>query len=171
MSVAGNTIPVAELQARSKVKQPNAWIRNKNGDIIGSGFKMPKGDFGHFLGWKPESRAERSGEKKVSGARALEIAIHKQINELGNSAVKNGDMYRNMYISWGKFSNEPGREKDMLQSGMDAIKESVELGHSMGMRYLEMQYKFQLAFKNFGSISNLMKTRHEAVKKSISEVR
>jgi len=114
MSVAGKTIPVAELQARSKVNQPNAWIRNKKGDVVGSGFVMPKGDFGHFLGWKPETDSEKSGKKQVSGARALEIAIHKQINDLGAQATRNGDLYRNMYISWGKFTNEPGREAHLL---------------------------------------------------------
>ena len=45
------------------------------------------------------------------------------------------------------------------------------LGQAMGMRYLEMQYKFQLAGEQFGTLSNLMKTRSEAVKKSINEVR
>ena len=166
MDATGNLIPVSKLQQKR-----SGWVKNKKGDAIGSGFLMPKGDFAAFLGWKPETEAEKSGKKPVSGSRAIEIAIRKQIDTLGKQATRNGELYRNMYISHGRFENEPGRERDLVESGLDSIKESVELGHAMGIRYLEMQYKFQLAFKNFGTISNLMKTRHESVKKSISEVR
>jgi len=41
----------------------------------------------------------------------------------------------------------------------------------MGMQYLEMQYKFQIASTNYGAISNMMKARYETVKKSLDGVR
>lgn len=169
MTAMGQTIPIGQLMP--KTKQRSVGIRERDGTIRGGNFSIPQGDFARFLGWKAPTDKEKSGQKKMSGGRTLEVAIQKQLNELGKGAMQRGMAYRNQYISWGRFSNEPGREKDMIKSGLDAVNESVELGHAMGIRYLEMQYKFQLASKNFGSISNLMKARHESIKKAVNDVR
>ncbi len=72
----------------------------------------------------------------------------------------------------GAFDGEPGREDETPPSnGLDAMTNSVEMGSAMGMQYLEMQYKFQLASTNYGAISNMMKARYETVKKSLDGVR
>ncbi len=169
MTAMGQTIPVSQIIP--KKKERSIGLRERDGTIRGGNFSIPQGDFSRFLGWKTPTAEEKSGRKKMSGARTLEVALQKQMNELGKGAMQRGMAYRNMYISWGRFSNEPGRQKDLIKSGLDAVNESVELGHAMGIRYLEMQYKFQLASKNFGSISNLMKARHESIKKAINDVR
>ena len=147
------------------------WIRNKKGDVVGGNFTVPKGDFARFLGYRAPSKSELNGEAKVSADRVLEMAMHKSFNKLGTQSMQRGMAYRNMYISWGQYENQPGREKDMVKDGLDSIQQSVELNKASNMYYLEMQYKFQWASKSFGVISNLMKVRHESTKKSINEVR
>ncbi len=147
------------------------WIRKKNGDVVGSNFTVPKGDFSRFLGYKAPTKDEESGKQPVSSDRVLEIAMQRSMKDLGSKAMQSGSAMRNMYISHGKYENKPGREKDMIKDGMDSIQQSLELNQSSNMAYLEMQYKFQWASKSFGVVSNLMKVRNEATKKAIAEVR
>ena len=155
--------------AKASAQDRKVYITKKNGDVVGQGVTIPKGDFSRFLGMKPPTAQEAAGN--VAGFRAIEVALQKQFNQLGPNAVKNGAKYRNIAGSLGAFDNEPGREFDAAQNGLDAMKNSVEMGHAMGMQYLEMQYKFQLASTNYGAISNMMKARYETVKKSLDGVR
>ena len=155
--------------AKASAEDRKAYVTKKNGDVVGKGFSVPKGDFSRFLGMKPPSPAEQGGQ--VAGFRAIEVALQKQFNQLGRNSVKRGADYTNIGGALGAFDNEPGREMDAAQNGLDAMKNSVEMGHAMGMQYLEMQYKFQLAGTNYGAISNMMKARYETVKKSLDGVR
>jgi hypothetical protein len=155
--------------AKESAKERKAYITTKKGDVVGSGFSVPKGDFARFLGMKAPTPGETAGN--VAGFRAIEVALQKQFNQLGRGAVKNGSKYRSIGGALGAFDNEPGREMDAAKNGLDAMKDSVEMGHAMGMQYLEMQYKFQVASTNYGAISNMMKARYETVKKSLDGVR
>ncbi len=166
MTATATTMPLSQLMSE---RNRAVYIKDKRGDVVGGNYHVPKGDFARFLGFKPETKEEKQGN--VEGWRTVEIAIQKEMNKLGESAMKNGMAYRNMYIANGRFDNEPGREKDMIASGLDSINESLEVGHASGIRYLEMQYKFHLASTNFGSISNLMKARSDSIKKTINEIR
>ena len=147
------------------------FIRKRNGDLAGGNFTIPKGDFAHFLGYRKASSAEQSGETPVTADRVLELAMRQQFQKLGERSMQRGMAYRNMYVSAGRYENQPGREKDMIQDGLDSIRQSVEVNQQSNIYYLEMQYKFQWASKSFGVISNLMKVRNESTKKAINEVR
>ncbi|MEZ0315055.1 MAG: hypothetical protein ACAI38_25065 [Myxococcota bacterium] len=155
--------------AKASAEDRKVYITKKNGDVVGKGFSVPKGDFSRFLGMKAPTPQETAGN--VAGFRAIEVALQKQFNQVGRSAVKNGSKYTSIGGALGAFDNEPGREFDAAANGLDAMKDSVELGHAMGMQYLEMQYKFQVASTNYGAISNMMKARYETVKKSLDGVR
>lgn len=168
MDAFGSTIALSRLNPEQNRK---VWIKNKKGDAVGSGFLIPKADFAHFLGWKKATKEEESGKKPIDAWRTLELAIQKEMDTVGKSAVQNGERYRNLFIAPSKYENAPGREKEMLNEGVDSIQQSVEMGHATSMKYMELQYKFLLASKNFSVISNLMKVRHEAMKKSVSEIR
>lgn len=173
-----------------------SYIRAPNGDYVGNNYVVPKGDFSKHLGYDKPSQAELSGEKPLSGSRIIELALQKEMQDLGERAAKNGNSYRNIHISWGRFGGEPGRERDMLKDARDAIQAGPEkntledkvgrMGLSNGtapyfqklqdmqtssrndnIRYMEMQYKFMEMSKQEGTISNLMKTRHDAVSRSI----
>lgn len=64
-----------------------------------------------------------------------------------------------------------GEHKGVLASGMEqylsAMDKSQAKTHNDNVRYLEMQYKFQEISKQDSTISNLMKTRHDAVSRVI----
>ncbi|MBJ81119.1 MAG: hypothetical protein CMH60_07375 [Myxococcales bacterium] len=164
-----SAIPTTTVRDFAAKKQRSVSVTDKKGDVYGANFHIPKGDFARFLGFKQQTPDEKAG--KMSGARALEVAIEKEFQGLGKQAMQRGADYRNMYVSYGRYANMPGREKDMIKDGIDAINQSVEIGQSTNMRYLEMQYKFQMAGMSYGTLSNLMKARHESVKKSINEIR
>lgn len=179
----------------------NAWYKDKKtGDAVGSNFLVPKENFAHFLGWDKETAAEKSGEKKVDSERAIEIAVQAQMEELGDRSSQRTTMFRNMYISWHNYADKPGRERDLVKDGGDAVSESMEFRESHvptgalgsngstnnymqvmkdyqkesredNYRYLEMQYKFEFASKSVGVVSNLIKVRHEAVKRSMQDIK
>lgn len=169
MNAMGETMSAGEV-FRSRGKR-TVHLKGKSGNLYGGNYTIPKGDFARFLGWKPETQAEKSGEQKPQGWRTLQVAIQREMNEVGESAMQRGAAYRNLYIAWGRHTKQPGRESDFVNEGVNAMQQSVEQGHNLNMRYLEMQYKFHLAGKNFGTVSNLMKVRHESVKKAMNDVK
>lgn len=168
MNATGTTLTVEQLIGNRKDR--TATLKGKSGNLYGGNFTSPKGDFARFLGYKPESEDEKNGAK-MSATRTLEVAIQKEMKVVGEGAAERGMAYRNLYIAPGRYSNEMGRGKDMINDGLEAVNQSVERGAELNMRYLEMQYKFHLAGKNFSVVSNLMKVRHESVKKSMNDVR
>lgn len=169
MHAMGDMLPLDQVMLGQKKR--TVHLKGKSGNLYGGNYTIPKGDFARFLGWKPETEAEASGEQKAQGWRALQVAIQREMNQVGESAMQRGSAYRNLYMAWGKHTQHPGREKDLVNEGLNAMEQSVEKSHNLNMRYLEMQYKFQLAGKNFGTVSNLMKVRHESVKKAMNDVK
>ena len=172
-------------------------FRTKSGDLtLGGNAKIPNGDFAHFLGWKGPSPEEISGEKKPSPGRVIELALHKEITELGKSTANNAASYRNMFASDARLVNLPGREQDVIKENLDSIQNSLEkqegvlhpgnLGAAMSpqymfkfaeqsrkdnYRYLEAQYRADWASKSTSMISTMMKARHESIRKSFNEVK
>jgi hypothetical protein len=163
--MATGSMTIGDFSAKDR----QVYFKSKKGDVVGTGYTIPKGDFARFLGMKEPTAEEKQG--KVSGWRAIEVAMHREFNKLGEQSVKDGAHILAPVQAHGKLENEPGRVQDQLQDGLHAMKESMEIGASANMRYLEMQYKFQMASMSYGTISNLMKARYESVKKSISEIR
>lgn len=155
-----------------KSQERSIGIKDKQGDLRGPHFNIPKGDFAHFLGMQKPTDQELAGQAAMSGARTIEVALHKQFNELGAQALKRGNEYRNIPIALGARANRPGEQApNVVKDGLDAMQASVEKSSALNMRYLEMQYKFQEASNQYGTLSNLMKVRHESVKKTMSEVK
>jgi hypothetical protein len=124
----------------------------------------------------------------------MELAMQKEIQEIGLGAAKNGNAYRNQFVAGGQYANMPGHEKHAIADIRDAISQSadknsmeargLQMGsgteqyfakvenmqkqsHNDNVKYLEMQYKFQEISKQDSTISNLMKTRHDAVSRTI----
>lgn len=197
-SSPGSSARIAEETA----KRRESYITNAKGDAVGNNYTVPKSDFAHFLGYKPASADELTGKAPVTGHRVIEVALQKDFQNIGEGAAANGNSYRNMFVSQGKFDNQPGRAKDAIKDGIDAIRQGPdkastaaaekasrapqtgvlasgmeqylskmdqqrEKTHNDNVRYLEMQYKFQEISKQESTISNLMKTRHDAVSRVI----
>jgi hypothetical protein len=166
MNAMANVIPLKDLTPKT---ERSSYLKATNGDAIGSGFHVPKGDFARFLGYKPPTDKEAQGD--VTGGRVLEVALQKQFNEVGQATAKTGHSYNNLWIASGRYEKVPGQEKAAIAANMDAMNQSLEVGQATNMRYLEMQYKFQYMSRSFGTISNLMKARNDSVKKAINEVK
>src|SRR5688500_14896564 len=118
-----NTTSVNTINTEDTTTKRQAYIRAKNGDYIGNNWVVPKGDFSHFLGYKAPTEAELTGKQQVSGSRVIELALQAEMKEIGEGAAKRGNEYRNMYVAPGRFENEPGRERDMMKDGLDAIQQ------------------------------------------------
>jgi len=202
-NTGGNNAGSGARIAEETAKKRESYITNKKGDAVGNNYTVEKGDFSKFLGYQPASQAELSGKQPVAGHRVLEVALQREFQTIGQGAADNGNSYRNMFVAQGKFSNQPGREKDAIKDGIDSIRQGPDRGstahdkntgglgeskgklasgmeqylkamdksqektHNDNVRYLEMQYKFQEISKQDSTISNLMKTRHDAVSRVI----
>ena len=172
--------------------------KNEAGDLVSGNSETPNGDFSRFLGFKPPTAEELAGKGSPSSQRVIELALQRAFNEVGGGAMKTGMLARNQYISHGPYENMPGRAQDMVKDGLDSVKEAQQgseplrpgafgasgAGEYMkimqeyhvkssddNMRYLEMQYKFLYASKSHGTISTLMKVRHEATRSAIRDVK
>jgi hypothetical protein len=170
------------------------FIRNKVGDAVGSNYVVPKGDFAHFMGYRPPTADEANGTVKTDSKRAMELAMQKDLQDIGLGAAKNGNAYRNHFVAGGQYANQPGHEKQAIADMRDAIAQGSDKGtsgtkalqmgsgteqyfaraegmqqksHNLNVQYLEMQYKYQEISKQESTISNLMKTRHDAVSRTI----
>ena len=169
MNATAPVIPASYFNQTAAVsKKP--YVKEKNGAATGADFTIPKSDFSRFLGYAKESEAEKQND--VSGPRTLEVALNRAFDELGDKAMVNGNKFRNNYVALAERDNrKTGSFAHQARDGMDAMKESVEIGHAANVMYLELQYKFDAAMRSSSTISNLMKVRHEATKKIITEAR
>jgi hypothetical protein len=190
---SGSSAPPRESVGDETRAKREAFIKNANGDAVGNNWVAPKADFGKFLGYKGASPTELTGDQPITGSRIIELALQKEAQDLGMGAAKHGNQYRNIAISWGRFNNEPGRERDMIKDGIDAIRQGSDKNsmeqkgarmtpanmlleqtgrmqkesHNDNIKYLEMQYRFQEMGKQESVISNLMKTRHDNISRMI----
>ncbi len=120
-----SAVPRESIADETRLRR-EAYIKGDNGDAIGNNWVAPKADFGKFLGYKNASPEELKGDKPLSGSRVIELALQKEAQDLGMRAAVRGNQYRNIAISWGRFNNEPGRERDMIKDGIDAIRQSSD---------------------------------------------
>ena len=168
-NAASSVCAPAEAPKKQTIRQ--VWLERKNGDHLGNLFEVPKGDFSHFLGYRAQNADEKSGKQKMDGERVIEVALKKEFQKVGSGAAQRGMAYFNLYTTNNKYTNKPGRERDLVRDNLHAVREAVELNKASNLHYLEMQYKFQWAAVSYGTISNLMRVRHESTKKAISEIR
>lgn len=181
-------------------KKDREWVyRTKDGTLIGGNYAIPNGDFAAFLGYAPPTAEELSGKTPVSGSRVIELALRNEMQVVGERSTQTGQQARNQYIAWGAYTNSPGREADVVRDLEDASTEAQVKSESTikpgsvgfasseqymkmleeyhqrskrdNMRYLEMQYKFHYSSKSYGTISNMMKVRHDATVRAIRESR
>jgi len=57
------------------------------------------------------------------------------------------------------------------ESMIDSMVRLQESGHLMSMQYLELQEQMQQENRQFSTLSNIMKTRHESAKTAIGNIR
>ncbi len=136
--------------------------------IAPSEARAQKTDFARVLGFQGEDVAQRNADQRAKGWRVIEAALAKQINTVGEGALKR-------YAAYDKLSSTIDRMRVRGNSrftdpAMAAMYDSVETGAEANMRYLELQYQMTFMGQNWDCISNLMKARAEAVKNSLSGI-
>ena len=68
----------------------------------------------------------------------------------------------------GSSSSASGNGQDQL---LDANKQMAETQMSFNLQYLQLQSQMQNENRQFTMVSNIMKTKHDTVKNSISNIR
>lgn len=64
-------------------------------------------------------------------------------------------------------ASAPGSQQDLLNQ----TKGMQEMAQSFNLQYLQLQEKMQAENRSFSTVSNVMKTKHDTAKSSISNVR
>ena len=82
--------------------------------------------------------------------------------------IKITDLPKGRKISKEEMQNVIGGQTD---TSLTSIIQMHEMNQSFSLQYLMMQQKIQQETREFNLISNIMKTRHEAAKNAINNVR
>ena len=76
-----------------------------------------------------------------------------------------------MTTSSSNLTGVPSTGNPQLDSTMVAAKQMQELNMSFNMQYLMLQQKMQADNRQFTTLSNIMKTKHDTAKNAINNVR
>jgi hypothetical protein len=96
--------------------------------------------------------------------------VHRQIPELTNEEVR----ALAEYSLGGIASGDPigaAADGSNQQELLNARKQMQEMQMSFNLQYLQLQSQMQNENRQYTAISNIMKTKHDTVKNSISNVR
>jgi hypothetical protein len=93
--------------------------------------------------------------------RKLEQALntYKEAIDALTNTVSNTELFYDGYL------------RDGQQPLLDATKQMQETQMSFNLQYLQLQSQMQHENRSYTAISNIMKTKHDTVKNSISNVR
>src|SRR4051794_12248944 len=89
-SSSGSNGSAASVAEKTQA-QRSSFLIDKNGDAVGNNWSVPKADFGKFLGYKAPTPDEQTGKAPVSGQRVMELALQKEMQDIGLGAAKNGN--------------------------------------------------------------------------------
>ena len=82
--------------------------------------------------------------------------------------MKRGMAYRSI-VKTVDANGEPGRMRDALTHGIDAIDDTLHDTRLVAKQYLMMQYKPLFAHRSSSVVSTLMRVRHKTIERSIRE--
>lgn len=87
---------------------------------------------------------------------------------VGADGIPIGGSLLNSNTSGGSNSTSTGNTQQDL---LNQTKNMQELAQSFNLQYLQIQEKMQSENRSFSTVSNVMKTKHDTAKSSISNVR
>jgi methyl-accepting chemotaxis protein len=115
------------------------------------------------------ARTEAVRAIEESSARLSELAaVHARIVQTNAEMSKVYSALSRKISEVGKMAGERGRSREQL---LQAIKQLEGMNQSFNMQYLGLQQKMQDESRRFTLLSNIMKTKHDSAKNSISNVR
>jgi hypothetical protein len=111
------------------------------------------------------ARTEAAQAIAESSARLSELdAVHARIVQ------SNAEMSK-LYSALSRKIAEAGKAAANPAAAQAQLKQLQELNQSFNMQYLKLQQKMQDESRRFTLLSNIMKTKHDTAKNSISNVR
>ena len=152
--------------------QTKSTSQSKSDFVDKKGFRIPKGDFAHFLGWKgkkPQAAAKGPSGRDTLGRaiQQMKEQVRTEFQKLGKSAVGRGEAYSKV----GKAAGDVVFKGAEPQGQMAVVRENMELGQAGNIKYLELQYKFQFGSRSYSVLSNIMRRRNETVRNSLNSSR
>lgn len=109
----------------------------------------------HYLRFEESLNDAQKRQRKLAQA----LLTYKEAIDALTSAVSETEMFFDGYLKDG-------------QSGLlEATKQMQETQMSFNLQYLQLQSQMQHENRSYTAISNIMKTKHDTVKNSISNVR
>ena len=108
--------------------------------------------------------------RKTAGELAVDLAAleksHLAYRAAAEKALRNQAALARLAEAVAKLAESSGNAKLMAES-----RKMQEMNMSFNMQYLALQRKMQQESRQFTLLTNVMKTKHETVKNSISNVR
>lgn len=119
-----------------------------------------------------------SGHEIVTRAQAIAVMteIDAEIIELNRVEAKMHDDFAQLVAAYGRLaaagdaisSAASGGGQDQL---LAATKQMQETQMSFNLQYLQLQNQMQSENRSYTAVNNIMKTKHDTVKNSISNIR
>jgi septal ring factor EnvC (AmiA/AmiB activator) len=92
------------------------------------------------------------------------LELQKKLQQHDSTLRATGDALK----KWEQLADAAGNSQDQL---LNASKQMQEAQMSFNMQYLQLQSQVQHENRSYTAVSNIMKTKHETVKNSISNIR
>lgn len=89
------------------------------------------------------------------------------VTNVGSDGIPTGGSFLNSAQNGSNSTSTGNSGMDML----NATKNMQEMAQSFNLQYLQLQEKMQAENRSFSTVSNVMKTKHDTAKSSISNVR
>ena len=133
------------------------------------------------------SYAQETG--KTSRSAAISPAAVKAINEMGSDLEKLNESHENLIKAVGELDSLYAKlaqktqqvsrlaaeakksQSDRTNELFKVIGEMQEMEMSFNLQYLMLQNKISQENRQFSSVSNIMRTKHDTAKNSISNIR
>src|SRR5687767_5633829 len=118
--------------------------------------------------WNQLSNDYTKLQKELNEIKVQQAKIEAMLRELQSYNKKTKTFASNLQ-NWEKQVDETG-VIDQTQLSQ-ATKQTQEIQMSFNLQYLQLQSQMQNKNRQFTMVSNIMKTKHETVKNSISNIR
>ena len=109
-------------------------------------------------------------ERALSALAEAEACLSKLSGIQGRLRKASSELER-LFVQQGALIGEVAKAGDSRADLSRAIKNMQETQMSFNLQYLQLQSQMQHENRSYTAVSNIMKTKHDTVKNSISNIR
>lgn len=110
----------------------------------------------------------QTAERYISETGADLASLNSHFQKYREAAEKLSTLYAKLSAKAAEFGKIGSSSQDQL---LQATKQMQEMQMSFNLQYLQLQSQMQQENRSYTAVSNIMKTKHDTVKNSISNVR